>query len=168
MRISRAWAMPSKHTFKIKPIKELLSRYLKEEFRSIDPFAGFNSPAAVKNDLNPLAPVEYHLEAVEFVNLFADDSIGAVLFDPPYSPRQISECYKGLGMKTHMELTQSSFYSKVKDAATSKIKQGGYVICCGWNSGGFGKTRGFELVEILMVAHGGAHNDTIVTVERRL
>lgn len=33
---------------------------------------------------------------------------------------------------------------------------------------GIGKTRGFEIVEILLVAHGGNHNDTIVTVERKL
>ena len=42
------------------------------------------------------------------------------------------------------------------------------VLCFGWNSGGIGKTLGFELTEILMVAHGGAHNDTICTVERKL
>lgn len=39
---------------------------------------------------------------------------------------------------------------------------------CGWNSAGFGKVRGYVFEEILLVAHGGAHNDTIVTVERRM
>ena len=34
-----------------------------------------------------------------------------------------------------------------------------------WNSGGIGKKLGFEAQEILMVHHGGWHNDTIVTVE---
>ena len=38
----------------------------------------------------------------------------------------------------------------------------------GWNSGGIGKTKGFEIVEILMVAHGGWHNDTIVTIEKKV
>lgn len=36
-----------------------------------------------------------------------------------------------------------------------------------WNSGGFGKNLGFEMIEILLVPHGGHHNDTIVTVERK-
>ena len=27
--------------------------------------------------------------------------------------------------------------------------------------------RGYELEEILLIAHGGIHNDTIVTVERK-
>lgn len=33
---------------------------------------------------------------------------------------------------------------------------------------GIGKKNGFEIIEILLVAHGGMHNDTIVTVERKL
>ena len=45
------------------------------------------------------------------------------------------------------------------------MKKGGIVLSCGWNSMGIGKTRGFEIIEILLVAHGGAKNDTIVTVE---
>ena len=41
------------------------------------------------------------------------------------------------------------------------------MISFGWNSIGFGKNRGFEIIEILLVAHGGTKNDTIVTVERK-
>ena len=32
--------------------------------------------------------------------------------------------------------------------------------------GGIGKNNGFKIVEILLVPHGGWHNDTIVTVEK--
>lgn len=42
------------------------------------------------------------------------------------------------------------------------------VISFGWNSNGIGKTKGLEIIEILIVAHGGQHNDTICTVERML
>jgi len=31
-----------------------------------------------------------------------------------------------------------------------------------------GKKMGFELIEILLVCHGSDHNDTIVTVERKV
>lgn len=41
----------------------------------------------------------------------------------------------------------------------------GYAVCCGWNTMGIGLTRGFIMVSVLMVTHGGAHNDTLVTVE---
>ena len=47
------------------------------------------------------------------------------------------------------------------------LKPEGIAICFGWNSMGFGLKRGYELLEVLMVPHGGAHNDTIVTVERK-
>lgn len=41
------------------------------------------------------------------------------------------------------------------------------AISFGWNSQGFGKNLGFKIIEILLVAHGRGHNDTIVTVEER-
>ncbi len=43
--------MPSMHTFTIKPIRELVGRYVKDGKGWIDPFAGENSPAEITNDL---------------------------------------------------------------------------------------------------------------------
>ena len=40
-------------------------------------------------------------------------------------------------------------------------------MCFGWNSSGVGIKRGMKLIEVLLVPHGGSHNDTIVTVERK-
>jgi hypothetical protein len=45
---------------------------------------------------------------------------------------------------------------------------GGIAISCGWNTNGFGKARGFKIIEIMCVAHGGSKNDTIVTVEKKI
>ncbi len=67
-----------------------------------------------------------------------------------------------------METTQASYWSKQKEQITRIIKPNGVVITCGWNSGGIGKKHGFEIVKILLVAHGGWHNDTIITVERKV
>ena len=67
-----------------------------------------------------------------------------------------------------MQDTQSSFYGDRKNEVARIVKSGGYVISFGWNSGGIGKKNSFEIVEILLVPHGGAHNDTIVTVERKV
>jgi hypothetical protein len=55
----------------------------------------------------------------------------------------------------------------VKDALHERLKRGGVAVCCGWNSSGFGVGRGYRLTDVLLVAHGGAHNDTIVTVETK-
>lgn len=166
MIITRGWAMPNHNTFSIKPISILIEKYLING-KWLDPFSR-NSPyknKTITNDLNTEFEADYHLEALEFLKQFDDNSIDGVLFDPPYSPRQISECYKNVGRDVHMQDTQSSFYSDRKREVARILKPQGIVICFGWNSGGIGKSLGFDLKEILLVAHGGAHNDTICTVE---
>lgn len=169
MIINRTWCMPNHNTFSIKPVKELILKYIDGEW--LDPFSR-NSPEDIRkfcitNDLNPEFEADYHLESLEFLNAVSGRFYDGILFDPPYSPRQISECYKGVGRKVHMQDTQASFYGDRKKACAELIKEGGYCISFGWNSGGLGKKNGFEIVEILLIAHGGAHNDTICTVERK-
>lgn len=168
MVINRTWAMPNKWTFKIKPIKELLDRYVGDGNNWVDPFAGMFSPAQITNDLNPNTNAKYHFEAYHFLKTYcSDNTFRGGLFDPPYSPRQVKECYEGFGRKVGFEDTKCTFYSKVKDELARIIKPDGLAICCGWNSMGLGKGRGFKQIEILLVAHGGNKNDTIVTVERK-
>ena len=163
--INRVWAMPNKNTFSIKPIAELIARHLAG--KSIDPFANSNKLATITNDLNTEFDTDYHLDALAFLKLFNDESIDTVLFDPPYSPRQISECYKAFDMAVNMQTTQASFWGNMKKEITRVVRRNGKVITCCWNSGGIGKTAGFKQLEILLVPHGGWHNDTIVTVEQK-
>ena len=164
--INRVWAMPNKWTFKIKPIKELVERYVGEGTGWIDPFAGMNSPAELTNDLNPKANAKFNLKAIDFVKQL-DGKYTGILFDPPYSGRQVKECYNDLNIDVQRDDTNTFFYWSVKREVADKIKIGGYAIHFGWNSNGFGKKLGFELIEILLIAHGSSHNDTIVTVERK-
>jgi hypothetical protein len=169
VEVNRVWAMPNHNTFTVKPIRTLIERVLTGGVW-IDPFARnspFNDRCKYTNDLSPEADTTHHLEALEFLNGLEEESCDGVLFDPPYSPRQIAECYKQVGRAVHMADTQSSFYGDRKKAVARAVKPGGIVICCGWNSGGIGQGNGFELQEVLLVPHGGAHNDTIVTVERK-
>lgn len=172
IKISRIWAMPSRWTFTIKPIKDLLNRevgsgmFIKGLW--VDPFAGENSPAQETNDLNPKRPTKYHVEAIDFLKRFKDNSVDGVLFDPPYSPRQVMECYQGIGLEVTAEATKQSFYSKAKNEMARIIRRGGKAICFGWNSMGLGKNRGFKMTEILLVPHGGSKNDTICTVEIKI
>lgn len=164
MFIQRIWAMPSKNTFTIKPISNLLSEEIKEGLW-IDPFANSNKLATVTNDLNDLYDTNYHMDALNFLKMLNDNSVDGVLYDPPYSPRQVSECYKGFGMDVTKESTQASFWSKHKQEIARIIKPQGKAICFGWNSMGIGINRGFTMERLLLVPHGGNHNDTIVTVE---
>jgi hypothetical protein len=164
MTIERIWAMPNKWTFTIKPIRELLEREVTEGVW-IDPFAGENSPAQITNDLNPERPTTHHMEALEFLATLPDNSADGALFDPPYSPRQVKECYDGIGMATVADHTRMDFWSKCKDELARIVRPNGKVICFGWNSMGVGINRGFEMTHILLVPHGASKNDTICTVE---
>lgn len=166
--IGRQWAMPSRWTFRIKPIAELIARYVDPRDVWADPFAGENSPATITNDLNPTRPTDYHMQAVDFLRAFDDESLDGVLFDPPYSPRQVKEVYDEIGIALAQVDTQAKFWSQCKDEIARSVMPGGLALSFGWNSQGMGKSRGFTLEEVLLVPHGGMHNDTIVTVERKL
>jgi hypothetical protein len=166
MLINRVWAMPNKWTFQIKPIAELVHRYVGGGMGWVDPFAGMNSPAQFTNDIDTNTKAICHMEAVDYCKMLNGKYEG-VLFDPPYSYRQISEHYQSLGLKATQQDTQNYFYSRVMNVICNKIKLGGYAITCGWHSNGFGDKRGFKIVEILLVAHGSHHNDTICTVEQK-
>ena len=67
-----------------------------------------------------------------------------------------------------METTQSSWRARHLDEIARVLKPNGIALCFGWNSNGVGKTRGFEMQEVLIVPHGGSKNDTICTVERKV
>lgn len=168
MEYNRIWEMPNKNTFDIKCINNFIQKYNSDEILSIDPFANKNRIAKITNDLDPEMDTDHNMEALDFLKMFEDDSVDLVLFDPPYSPRQVSESYKKLGKSVNMQTTQSSFWSKMKIEISRIIKPNGWVLCFGWNSNGIGKTRGFKLKEILLVAHGGHHNDTICTAEQKI
>jgi len=158
--------MPNADTFRIPPIAALLRLFVGKGDGWADPFAGWHSPAQHQNDLNPLAPTQHHGEATDFLARFSDESLQGVILDPPYSPRQIKECYKGIGLESFT--TNGSFFGRVKDVAAKKIVPGGLAVCCGWNSNGLGKKRDFQLIHVLTVRHGGNHNDTVVTVEMKV
>lgn len=170
IKFSRVWAMPNRNTFSIKPIAELIQRYTQQYTNGeliIDPFANTSRIANITNDLDPAFDTHCHMDALDFLKMFDNESIEMCLYDPPYSVRQVSECYRALGRTVNMKTTQSSYWANQKKEMSRIVKPGGVVISCGWNSGGIGTTNGFTMLEILLVPHGGPHNDTIVTVERK-
>ena len=148
MKITREWAMPNKRTFQINPIKNLIRAYKREGIWA-DPF-----------------PYPFKQEALQYLSTFEECSVDGVLFDPPYSPRQLKECYESRGESLHD--TKSSVWATWKDAVSRIVKSNGTVISFGWSSMGMSKSRGFEIIEILLVPHGGNHNDTIVVVEKKV
>ena len=171
MIFNREWAMPSHDTFTVKPIGNFVKKYLDKSKVSIDPFSRNYSLATYTNDLDKSTTAQYHLDAEEFLKeLYIQGKCAdLVIFDPPYSPRQISEVYKSVGLEVGMKETQSALlYKRVRDSIIPILSNNGIVLSFGWNSVGMGKKRGFEIIEILLCCHGGAHNDTICIAERRI
>lgn len=149
--INRIWAMPNKRTFLIPPIADLIKKYMPNwKYPGIDSI------------LDPF-PYDYPEDEDCLVYLAKHNSQKYGLYDPPYSMRQFKESYKGKGQFNG----SCSVFANWKDKMAEKIKPGGINISFGWASTGLGKERGFEILEILIVCHGGCHYDTICTVERK-
>lgn len=163
-KFSTEWALPSRWTFSIKPIAAFIERNILHGV-IVDPFAGQSTIASHRNDL-----AHGGIDAVPFCEqLLASGLIAdSIIFDPPYSPRQISECYKGIGRKATTKDTQNAaLYAAVRAPLARLLKRGGIALSFGWQSSGFTKKE-FETIEILLVQHGGAHNDTICVAQRKL
>jgi hypothetical protein len=157
--------MPNKNTFSIQPIKDLIEIY--HQGNSIDPFANTSKIANKTNDLNPEFDTDFNMDALDFLKMFKSNSVEFVFYDPPYSLRQVSECYKNVGINVTQETTRADWNTRHKEEIKRILKPSGIVMSFGWNSNGIGGSD-LKLIELLVVAHGGQHHDTLVTVERKI
>ena len=137
--------MPNHRTFDIKPIKEFIKENIGLDY--IDPF-----------------PYPFKEDAITYLKKIKTNSKLSLVFDPPYSQRQLKEMYHSNGLSLDHPMN-NSYWSNCKKEIARIIKPNGKVISFGWNSGGIGKKNGFEIEKILLVNHGSQHNDTICTLE---
>ena len=126
---------------------------LEREISIVDPFAreGFvgKMPTCTTNDLNPVFDTDFNLEFKDFcylMNTF-DKSFDLVLFDPPYSLRQLKEHYDGIGKDLKLWQTHN-MWGEGKNKLAECVPVGGVVISLGWTTAGFGQKRGFQKREI--------------------
>jgi hypothetical protein len=168
MNFQRVWAMPCADTFDCEPIKGFVQKYLIKSKVSVDPFARNKRWATYTNDLNPNTAAGKHVDAEEFLASLVNDGIKCdlILIDPPYSPRQVKECYDSIGLPMKqtdalLGLTRKRLKSVIDKLATDDAT----VLFFGWNTVGMGSE--WEPIEILLVCHGSDHNDTICMAERR-
>lgn len=163
MKITRTCAMPNIWTFRIKPIEKLLLRYVKNGKGWIDPFAGKSTLCEFRNDIETEQP--YKIDALEFLRLFDSASMKGALFDPPYS---VEQCLRRYTPKQRGTAGRAEYWARCKDEIARLIKTEGIVISFCWDSVGMGKNRGFRIYEIMLVCHGACHNDTIVTIDKKI
>lgn len=164
MKFGVVWAMPSRWTFEIPPIAAFVGRHTQGRAVIVDPFAGNSLVGTHRNDLG-----RGGVDAELFVRDLIAQGVkaDAVIFDPPYSPRQVQECYAGIGREVTMADTQTGNLNRRMRLALNDIAApGAMALSFGWSSIGMGRD-GWETVEILLVQHGGAHNDTICVAQKR-
>lgn len=128
-----------------------------------DPFAGENSPAQHRNDIEGRGN-EHCMDGLEFLKGLDSESVDGVLFDPPYSTEQ---CLRRYTPKFSGTAGRAEYWAKCKDEIARVVKRNGFCISFCWDSTGVGAKRGFSIVEIRLICHGACHNDTIVTVDRK-
>lgn len=161
------WDMPNAETFSVPVIGAFVREYLNDSKVSIDPFSRNKRWATHTNDINPNTKAEHHMEARAFLDKMIKEGVKAdlILFDPPYSPGQAKECYEEAGMKLPLENAQNA---KLNADCRKRFRQlaapGCRVLTFGWNTVGMGE--GWEMERVILVCHGGAHNDTICMAEK--
>lgn len=182
MEFEYHWCMPSGDTFSMKPIANLLELMymgLSDGAVIIDPFARnymlpekhSNRLAYLSNDLNKDTSAMFHMDSVAFLQMIEREGLKAdlVLFDPPYSPRQMKELYDSVGLSMGQRGAQRcASWKEERDIIAQIIKPKGIIMSFGWNSMGMGKNRGFEKKHLMLLTHGAAHNDTICLTEQKL
>lgn len=147
---NRLWALASHRTFTIKPISELIEKHKPLNAVIVEPF-----------------PFESKIDCFDYLDTIKDNSCDFALVDPPYTKRQVSEHYKKNGGLVTGWHTSSGWTAKVKRETAKKLKLGGKSITFGYTSSGLGKVNGMEIIDGLLVCHGGDHYDTICTVEKK-
>lgn len=151
----------NKYTFKTKKIREYVES--KCEGHTLNLFAGsiLLEINELRNDTDETMKAEYHLDALEFMERAVKEKMlfNTFLLDPPYSYRKSMEFYNG---------NKNSRFKLVKDRISEICPIGGLVITFGYNSVNMGINRGFELVELCIINHGGAIHDTLCGIEKRI
>ena len=131
MKIQRIPSKPNKNTFSIPPIRKWIEEHLVGSEITIDPFARHSKIAHWTNDINPECGTDFCMDALDFLRKFDDEEVDAVLFDPPYSLRQLKECYDGLGR----DLTSHEskyFFSDLRNEIARVLRPGGVGVSFGW------------------------------------
>jgi tRNA1(Val) A37 N6-methylase TrmN6 len=150
-------------------ILEKISFFLKktENIISVNPFSGDNKLASINNDINSVYNVDYHLDALDFLKELKDKSVDIIIYDPPYSATQMMKYFDDLNIKRKLHHTRTQYWTFLKKEITRIIKTNGHVISIGFNSGGIGKTNGFEIEELIII-NNKTNNDIYCVIENKI
>lgn len=116
-----------------------------------------------RNDIDPETSSECHLDVFDFLNTLPPESVDAIIIDPPFSFNQAAKHYKNSAGKC----LGVGWLTAVRRLAGEKIKKGGYMFCLGWDGNGAANREKFNLIEVVVCAHGQTRNATIMTIDQK-
>lgn len=171
------------HPFENRHVKQIIERVIRRinenkegTVHICDPFSNnkttrLQGTTLITNDLNPEFNSTYNMEANDFAELMERENkaFDLILFDPPYSLRQLKDCYEGVGSNLPHWQTQN-MWGRAKDALAQCVSPGGYVISFGWSTHGFSASRGFEVQEIHNFQQAGKDGryNILIVVEKKI
>jgi len=118
----------------------------------------------LRNDIDPETKACRHMDVFAFLQTIRDESLDAVIIDPPFSFNQAAKHYKNSAGKC----LGVGWLPAVRREAGKKLKKGGLMFCLGWDANGAGNKRQFDLIEVIICAHGQGRNATIMTIDKKL
>ena len=147
-----------RYTFSVKPIKEWVERNSKGKVLNL--FAGKTKLKLdeFRVDIDKTMIADIYMDSYDFVKQ-CKDKFDTIILDPPYAYRKSMEMYNG---------NKASKFNQVKDLIPNILNKDGIVITFGYHSVSMGNSRGFIQKKILLMSHGGAIHDTIVTIEKKV
>lgn len=134
----------------------------------INPFSDNNKIATITNDFDINKNSDFHLEALDFLQHLKNDSCDIFLFDPPSNPNRMKFYFEEMNLKLHKKYYLTDYWTKLKKEITRILKINGYVISLGYNSGGVGKTNGFNIEEILILSNYYLKNDIFCVIDKKI
>lgn len=127
-----------------------------------DPYAR-NCPIGLEytNDLDESTEAHHHLDALDFLCSLPSGAFDAVIFDPPFSEYQAARYEVGTA---NIYTTPGAI--KMQMCEIERIlKPGGFMLKFGFNTSRH--KHHFDLMRVIVVNHGGNHNDTLVSLWRK-
>lgn len=169
----------NKNTHKMKAHRKIIDRYLASSMvagaiecdfngenwyhdLAIDPFARNDMTAYPHtNDINPNTDAVHHLDALEFLKTYENESFEIGLLDPPFSDRMSKDKYG----TSNLYAADSQKMRKIELQLGNLIKHNGVIIKFGYNSSK--PHPSFECEDIEIWNLGACRNDIIVSIWRR-
>lgn len=102
---------------------------------------------------------DYNMNAKDYLLMVKKETFDTIIYDPPWNERKSKELYNGRYIGQ---------FTKMKNNIISILKARGKVISLGYEISNFGKIRGMQLEELVVVNPFGEIRPYFISIERKI